>query len=85
MDASNTTTALSGAIHPRQRISQNVLLIWIDASMSESRQDYQNTLGKLRSVVNAINIFTQLDEGMNFLIEVHDMKAFLIVADTIGQ
>jgi hypothetical protein len=53
--------------------------------MSKSRQDYQNTLAKLRSVINTINIFTQPDEGIDFLTEVHDMKAFLIVADTIGQ
>ncbi len=40
---------------------------------------------QLRSVVNNINIFTQCDEGIDFLTEVIDINTFLIVEDTIGQ
>jgi hypothetical protein len=85
MNANTITTASSVAIHPRQRITQNFLLIWLDASIDESKQDCQNTLAQLRSVVNDIRIFVQLDEAIDFLTDVHDMKAFLLLGDTFGQ
>ena len=70
MGAGATTTASSDAIHPRQRIAQNFLLIWVDANIDESTEDCQNTLAQLRSVVNDVNIFTQPDEGIDFLNEI---------------
>ena len=80
-----TTTKSTDIIHPRQWIAQNFLLIWTDTSNEESKQDHQNILAQLGSVVNDMNIFTQRDEGIDFLTEVDGRKAFLIVEDTIGQ
>ncbi len=40
---------------------------------------------QLRSIVNDVKIFTQLDECINFLTEVNDQKAFLILEGTLGQ
>ncbi len=80
-----TITASFHVNHPRQCIAQNFLLIWIDANIDESKQGFQNILPKLQSVVNDINIFTQRDEGIDFLTEVVDRKAFLIVDGTISQ
>jgi len=75
----------TGAIHSRQRIAQNFLLIWLDPNINESTDDHQNTVARLRNVVNNINIFTKPDEAVDFLTEVDGMKAFLITDDTIGQ
>jgi tetratricopeptide (TPR) repeat protein len=75
----------TGAIHSRQRIAQNFLLIWLDPNINESTDDHQNTVARLRNVVNNINIFTKPDEAVEFLTEVDGMKAFLITDDTIGQ
>jgi len=80
-----TTTSSSDAIHPRQRIAQNFLLIWVDASIDESKQDYQHTLAQLRSVANDINIFTKRDEAIDFLTGDHRKNAFLIVEGTLGR
>ena len=80
-----STTASSDVTSPRQRIIQNFLLIWIDAGIDQSNKDCQNTLTQLQNVVNDVNIFTQPDECIDFLTEVDDMKAFLIVAGTLGQ
>jgi tetratricopeptide (TPR) repeat protein len=77
--------ASSGFIHPKKRITQNFLLIWVDARIDESTEDCQNTLAQLQRVVNDINIFTKVNEAIDFLNEVHGMKAFLIVEGTIGQ
>ena len=79
------TKVSAGALHVRRRIAQNFLLIWVDASIDESTKDCQNTLAQLRTVVNDINIFTKRDEAIDFLTDVHEMKAFLIIENTIGQ
>jgi tetratricopeptide (TPR) repeat protein len=79
------TSMDTGAIHSRQRIAQNFLLIWLDANIDESTDDHQSTVAQLRSVVNNINIFTKRDKAIDFLTEVYGMKTFLITDDTIGQ
>jgi tetratricopeptide (TPR) repeat protein len=85
MGAGAITTTSAGAIRPRQRIAQNFLLIWVDASIDESSKDCQNTLAQLRSVVNDVNIFTQPDQCMQFLNGIHDEKAFVIASGALGQ
>jgi tetratricopeptide (TPR) repeat protein len=84
MDVAATTASFQ-ANHPSQHILQNFLLVWIDANIDESKQDCQNTLAQLRSVVNDVNIFTQRDAGIHFLTDIDDAKAFLIVDGIIGQ
>jgi Tfp pilus assembly protein PilF len=85
MSIVTSSTAPPNASHPRQRIAQNFLLVWLDLSIDESRQDCQNTLAQFRSVVNDVNIFTNQDECIDFLTEVDDTKVFLIIETTIGQ
>ncbi len=72
------TISSSAIHHPRHRIAQNFLLIWVDASIDESKQDYQHTLAQLRSVVNDVNIFTQPDQCIRFLNDIENEKAFII-------
>jgi tetratricopeptide (TPR) repeat protein len=79
------TTASSDVSSPRQRIFQNLQLIWIDAAIDLSNKDCQSTFKQLQNIVNDIHIFTQHDECIDFLTETYDMKAFLIVEGTLGQ
>ncbi len=82
---STSTATSSNAIHPRQWIAENFVLIWADDSIDQSTQDCQNTLAQLQSIVNNVNIFTQRDECIDFLTEVDDIKAFLILGGTLGS
>ena len=81
----STSSLGAGTIYPRQRIIQNLLLLWLDTGMDESNKDYQDSLAQLRSAANKINIFTDQDEAIDFLTEDHGVKAFLIVEGSIGQ
>jgi hypothetical protein len=83
--AATNTTASSNAIRPRRRMALNYLLIWVDFGIDETKKDCQNMLAQLQSVVHDVNIFTQPDQGIDFLTDVDDIKAFLLVAGTIGQ
>ena len=71
--------------HNRPRIVQNFLLIWVDANIASSSEDSQKTLRKLRHVVNDINVFSDLEECVTFLEDVHMEKAFVITSGSLGQ
>jgi tetratricopeptide (TPR) repeat protein len=69
----------------RQRVVQNFLLVWLDANIASPSEDSQNTIQKLRSVVNDINLFSDPDECVTFLEDVHAEKAFVITSGCLSQ
>ncbi len=84
--SASTTAKASASVTPtRERIAQNFLLIWIDANIDESKQDCQNTLAQLRSVVNNVNMFKQREQCIQFLNDTEKEKAFIIVSGSLGQ
>ena len=74
---------------PRERINirmvQNVFLIWLDNTISDDSADCRNIISHLRRVVNSINIFNDSDQCVQFLIEMADEKACLIISDSLGH
>ncbi|CAF4176604.1 unnamed protein product, partial [Adineta steineri] len=82
--ASNITVATT-APSTRQRIIQNYLLVWVDASIDEANKDCQDTLAQLRAAVNDVTMCTQPDECMQFLDKVKDKKAFIIISGSLSQ
>ena len=79
------TTCLFDSIHLKQRRAQNFLLIWLDADIDQTKEDCQNMLTQLRTIVNDVNIFTQLDECIQFLSTIDGGKAFVIASGSLGQ
>ncbi|CAF4846869.1 unnamed protein product, partial [Rotaria sp. Silwood2] len=69
----------------RHGIVQNFLLIWLDADFDEFKDDYKNSLQHLRYIVATITTFTDVDECIDFLSDIEDEKAFLIVSGALGQ
>ncbi|CAF1321102.1 unnamed protein product [Adineta steineri] len=82
--ASNTTVATT-APSTRQRMIENYLLVWVDASIDEANKDCQNTLTQLRAVVNDITMCTQPNECMEFFDKFKDETSFLITSGSLGQ
>jgi hypothetical protein len=80
-----TTIVSSGTIHPRPRIVENSLVIWIDANNNQSNKDYQNILTCLHNVVNIVHTFTQPDQCIQFLNEIKTEKVFVITSGSFGQ
>ena len=64
---------------------QNVIVIWLDANSNENNTDCQNTINRLRRVVNTVNTFTNSEECIQFLKEVTDEKVCMITSGTLGQ
>jgi tetratricopeptide (TPR) repeat protein len=71
---------------PNARMVQNFLLIWLDTNIDENNSDdCRNTITKLRQVVNAVNTFVDVDECIDFITEIKEEKAFMIVSGALGQ
>jgi tetratricopeptide (TPR) repeat protein len=64
---------------------QNFLLIWVDANIDQTNKDCQNTLKKLRSVVNDVNICTEPEQCIQCLKDIDKEKAFIIASGSLGQ
>jgi tetratricopeptide (TPR) repeat protein len=80
-----TTRASSTTIHNRQRIVQNFLLIWVDASIDQSKKDCQNTLVQLRNIVNDVTICTESEQCIQCLKGIDKEKVFIIASGALGQ
>ncbi|CAF2108661.1 unnamed protein product [Rotaria magnacalcarata] len=79
------TSAKSVSIQPRPFITQAFFLMWLDGNMDRTVDRYRNTLVYLQNIANDVYTFTQPDECIDFLTEVDDRKAFLILSDPIGK
>ncbi|CAF3875894.1 unnamed protein product, partial [Rotaria sp. Silwood1] len=80
------TTGRSAALpQPARRIIQNFLLVWLDANIDESKEDFQNTLKHLRRIVASITIFTDAQQCFDYLSGITKEKAFMIVSGSLGQ
>ncbi|CAF0724893.1 unnamed protein product [Adineta steineri] len=79
--------AIASYVHqPRQRMTQSYLLLWLDASINQTNEEYENTLEQIRTVTDDVNIFTQRDACIDFLTDAQaDIESFLIVKDTMSQ
>ncbi|CAF0970995.1 unnamed protein product [Adineta steineri] len=73
----------------RRRINiqqmQNDLLIWLDSNIDETNDDCQNTITKLRCIVNDINTFIDGNQCFEFIQTVVDKKLCMIISGSLGQ
>ncbi|UJR09953.1 hypothetical protein I4U23_014176, partial [Adineta vaga] len=69
----------------RRRLAHNYSLLWVDANIDENNNDCQNTLTRLRAVVNDVNLCTQPTDSIQFFNTIGDEKAFVITSGSLGQ
>ncbi|CAF1567603.1 unnamed protein product, partial [Adineta steineri] len=69
----------------RQRMAQNYLLVWVDASIDEADKDCQDILAQLKNVVNDVNLCTAPDQCIQILNQVDNKRVFVITSDSLGQ
>ncbi|CAF1473383.1 unnamed protein product [Adineta steineri] len=84
--ASSKSPVSSSIRQPRQHMAQNYVLLWIDTSIDQTNEHYDNTLKQIRTITGDINVFTQRDSCIDFLTDAQeDIKSFLVVRDTMFQ
>jgi tetratricopeptide (TPR) repeat protein len=71
---------------PHPRVLENFLLIWLDVNLDDVTDDEcQTTVDQLRAVVNSINTFSDVNHCVDFLSDIKDEKAFMIISGSLGQ
>ncbi|CAF1340691.1 unnamed protein product [Adineta steineri] len=84
--ASSESMASSKLRQPRRRVAQNYLLLWVDTSIDQTNEDYENTLKQIRTITGDVSVFTQRDACIDFLTDTQeDIKSFLVVRNTMFQ
>ncbi|CAF4960873.1 unnamed protein product, partial [Rotaria sp. Silwood1] len=81
----NATDSSSYTTVKLSQIVENVRLIWLDANINRSNPDCCNTLTRLRRIVSSIDTFTAIDPCVDFLKNVRDEKAFMIVSGSLSE
>ena len=66
-----------------QDLLQNFLLLWLDAKLDESNQDFRHSITQLRQTVDTIETFRDTDECLEYISQFKDEKAFLIVSGAL--
>ncbi|CAM4813598.1 unnamed protein product [Rotaria magnacalcarata] len=64
------------------QICENFIVFWLDSS---SKSLNENTTSQIRSIVNIIKSFNNIDECIKSIIEIKDEKIFLIVSNSLAQ
>jgi hypothetical protein len=70
---------------PNIRMVQNVILIWLDNSIEEDNTDCQNILTQFRRTVNDVNTFADGDQCIQFINNITNNKACMIISGYLGQ
>ena len=84
--AQTTASALQSKVtETRRRVTQNSCLIWLDANLNTSNNDYDHAITELRHSVNSIDTFTDVDQCVDFLTDIEDGKVLMIISSDLGQ
>mgnify|MGYP002384482041 CR=1 FL=1 len=70
---------------PSQHIIQNFHLVWLDKNINEDDDDFRNSITKLRQVVNTVNTFVDADKCIDFISNIQEETAFMIISGALGQ
>src|SRR5262249_54663565 len=74
-----------GSYRVNMPMVQNVLLIWLDNNIDDNSADCHNTITQLRRAVDTIKTFTDGEECIQFLKNMDNDKACMIISGSLGQ
>ncbi|CAF0885253.1 unnamed protein product [Rotaria sordida] len=86
--AAETTTVVNRNTtqsQPIRRMLQNFLLIWLDANLDESKDDYKKSIQHLQNIVEIVTTFKDVDECIDFLSDIENENVFMIVSGALGK
>jgi hypothetical protein len=66
-------------------ILQNCVLVWFDPDIDRSSETFRNDLALLKTMVNDIHVFKEIDACFDFLTDIEDQYIHFIVPEAIAQ
>jgi hypothetical protein len=76
---------LTSVSHPKPRIIENFVVVWLDPQVDEFKDDYEKSITQLRRIVNSIKTYNDIDECLQFLRTIKDERIFVIVSGGLGR
>jgi tetratricopeptide (TPR) repeat protein len=73
--------AMSASSKSPQRIIENYIIIWLDPNLDFSNEKNQELISQLRSIVNTVKTFADINKCVIFLEQIKNEKVFLIISD----
>ena len=66
-------------------IMQSVVVTWLDNHIDSNSEDRQYTIKQLQRIVNTVEIFSDNDECVEFILNSDQDKVFLIISGSGGR
>ncbi|UJR11078.1 hypothetical protein I4U23_015260 [Adineta vaga] len=73
------------SIHSTSDVNQNIVIIWADANIDQTKKLYHDSITKLQRITPAIYTCTKSTECVNYLDNIDDKNVYLIVSDGLGE
>ncbi|CAF0878139.1 unnamed protein product [Rotaria sordida] len=64
------------------QVSEKFIIFWLEPNLNNLNE---KLISQIRSIVNTIKFFTDIDQCVKTLIEIKDVKVFLIVSNSLAQ
>lgn len=61
------------------------IVIWLDSDINELDSNYQSCVNQLRQIINSVEVFSDVEQCVDFIVDVEDAKIFLILSDAIEE
>jgi hypothetical protein len=83
------TTIVPVNPHPSKlstcRNVENYILVWLDCNINKLKDYYRNSIVDLQNIINSIYMFKDIDQCVDFLIDVENEKVFMIISSSLAQ
>ena len=84
LSRSNSQPGSSSTGSSGPRFVEDVLVVWLDASLEKPNESTVKSLGQIRRISNILKTFSDLERCAEFISSVQDEKLFLIVSGSLG-
>ena len=68
-----------------ERNVENFVVVWLDSKNSNENGDFRHSIEQLRSIVNDVKIFIDIEACRAMLYQIQNEKIFLIVSGGFGE
>ena len=69
----------------RLRTVESFIIIWLDINVKKINKTTQDSINRLRYIINSIQTFSDLDQYIQFINDITDKKVLLIISDIFNE
>lgn len=85
MSSMNTLDQSTTEISEQQENLEDISLLWLDVNVFSTDEFYLNTQIRLHSIINHLQLFSNVEECINYIQSIKTEKVFLIVSGSMSK